>query len=279
MVGLHRITRCSAPLLWLAALICSAAAYSQPEPVPEKYLTIQEGTLPIIVTAPHAGGLTPPDVPERTDSSASKFVVVRDTNTDILAERTAREIEKKMGGKPYLIVAHFARKCLDVNRAPADAYELQNAKRYYEAYHEAIRRACREIETRWRCGLLIDIHGQAADADSVFRGTNNGATVAAIVDRSGAEAYTGPNSLLGQLEKREYKLVPACGSPDREDSRFNGGYTVATYGGKQRAYRGFAAIQLEFGGKYRAKKQLDTTATDLAEAVQVFAKAYLPPPK
>ena len=39
---------------------------------------------------------------------------------------------------------------------------------------------------------------------------------------------------------------------------------------------GIDAIQLEFGGDYRTKAKLDKVASDLTEALQVFAKEYLP---
>jgi hypothetical protein len=53
-----------------------------------------------------------------------------------------------------------------------------------------------------------------------------------------------------------------------------GGYIVQTYG----SHRGrrIDAIQLEIGTKLRARANLERTATDLAEAIVVFAQEYLP---
>ena len=121
-------------------------------------------------------------------------------------------------------------------------------------------------------GLLLDLHGQAAQADAIFRGTQNGKTVKLLDERFGVKALTGPDSVQGRLEKKGYKLIPAGASTDPEDKRFNGGYTVGTYG----TNTGLDAIQLEMGGDQRLKKTLDTTATDIADAVAAFAKEYLP---
>jgi hypothetical protein len=52
---------------------------------------------------------------------------------------------------------------------------------------------------------------------------------------------------------------------------------VQTYGSHQRA--GVDAIQLEMGGKLRAKDRVAKTAADIAVAVAVFAKEYLPATK
>jgi hypothetical protein len=49
--------------------------------------------------------------------------------------------------------------------------------------------------------------------------------------------------------------------------RYVGGYIVQTYGSHQG--RGIDAIQLEIGTKLRARANLERTATDLAEPLQV----------
>ena len=59
-----------------------------------------------------------------------------------------------------------------------------------------------------------------------------------------------------------------------KEERYVGGYIVQTYGSHHG--RGIDAIQLEIGTKLRARSNLEQTATDLAEAIAVFAHAYLP---
>lgn len=239
---------------------------------PEPLVVSREGKLPIIITAPHGGRRPLLGVPLRAGDGVGKFVVVNDTNTDVLAERVAAAIEKAMGQPPFLVVAHFERKYCDVNRAAESAYESDGAKPAYDAYHAAVRSACQRVKDDWGGGLLIDLHGQAADAGAIFRGTQNGKTTALLKERFGGKAITGPDSVQGRLEKKGYKFIPASDSTDLEDKRFNGGYTVGTYG----IGTGLDAIQLELGGDQRTKKAIDTTAADLADAVKAFAKEYLP---
>src|SRR5262249_12322808 len=147
------------------------------------------------------------------------------------------------------------------------AYESDKAKPYYDAYHKALADACREVRKRWGRGLLLDLHGQGAEAKVVFRGTSNGKTVKLLLKRAGQAALSGPSSVLGHLEKHGYQVSPAGGSSGRED-RFNGGHTVRTYGSHQKD--GIDAIQLEWGRTFRAKETLGKTAKDLAAAVRAF---------
>lgn len=262
----------------LVALILATSVLGQDKPqTPETLITIRKGTLPIIVSAPHGGRTPLAGVAERRGNGVDKFVVVLDGNTAELADKVFTAIEKKMGGKPYLVIAHFERKFIDVNRPGDGAYEDAKAKPFYDAYHKALADFSKDVQKDWGRGLLLDIHGQGADADAVFRGTANGTTVKALTDRFGKTALTGPKSIFGQLDQNGFKVIPANDSTDKEDSRFNGGHTVRTYGSHDG--QAIDAIQLELGGKFRAKVKLDDTAGKIADAVSVFAKEYLPTEK
>lgn len=249
-----------------------ALAFTLLQSGPDPLVGIRRGDLPVVITAPHGGRRPLLGVPVRTGDGVAKFVVVNDTNTDVLAEKVAAAIEQATGRPPHLVVARFERKYCDLNRPADTAYESDGAKPAYDAYHAAVREACKRVKEEYGTGLLLDLHGQAARADAIFRGTQNGKTVKLLTDRHGAKALTGPDSVQGRLEKKGYNFFPAAESTELEDKRFNGGYTVGTYG----TGTGLDAIQLELGGDQRAKKALDATAADIADAVKAFAEAYLP---
>lgn len=65
--------------------------------------------------------------------------------------------------------------------------------------------------------------------------------------------------------------MPAGNEPEL---RYTGGHTAQTYGSHRT--NGIDAIQLEFGSQLRARANLDKTAGDLAAAIAIFAKEYLP---
>ncbi len=266
--------RATLVLLTLATLSSHAAT---PATQPTGLILIQQGTLPIILSAPHGGQAPIPGVTFRQGANASKFVTVRDTDTDLLAQRLAAAIEKKFGAKPHLVVARFARKYVDPNRPAEDAYESPAAAPYYDAYHAALKKACDVVQTHYGRGILLDIHGQAAESATIFRGTAGGKSVSALTERFGKDALIGPQSVLGFLEsQKSYKIFPAASAESQtEDKRFGGGYIVQTYGSHRGTH--IDAIQLECGSKLRAADRSTQTAADLADALAVFAKAYLPP--
>jgi N-formylglutamate amidohydrolase len=239
----------------------------------QELLMIWAATLPIIFSAPHGGRQPIAGADVRRGVGIAQFATGRDHNTDELTTKIAAKLEVRLGAKPFLLVADFERKYLDVNRPPERAYESAAAKFYYDAYHSALQQANDRVRREWGSGLLLDIHGQSAQDDTIYRGTNNGKTVMSLIRRFGAEAMVGPRSICRSLEQRGYKVSPPTTVPHSED-RYAGGYIVQTYGSHQQS--GIDAIQLEFGAKLRARASLERTATDLADAIAAFAQAYLP---
>ena len=202
---------------------------------------------------------------------ASEIDIARATTE--LAEAIALKLSQMSGAKPFLVIARFDRKYIDANRPSIEAYEALEAQPYYGAFHSGVDEACKQIRQVWGRGLLLDIHGQAAEANVIFRGTRHGKSVTDLVRRFGRQALTGSQSILGQLALSGYNILPDPYINDRE-SRYIGGHTVQTYG----SYRatGIDAMQLEFGTRLRARDNVDRTAADVAAAITVFAKEYLP---
>ena len=257
----------------LAILVYSFESCAQNQSERQKLLTMWAGMLPIILSAPHGGRQSIPGVPVRRGVGVTQFATGRDNNTDELAETIAVRLAKRLNAKPFLIVARVERKYLDANRPSESAYESREAKPYYDGYHNALRDAHDRVSREWGRGLLLDIHGQGAHAEAIYRGTGNGKTVVSLTQRFGMEAITGPKSIFSQLELKGYKVLPSTKESHKEQ-RYVGGYIVQTYGSHRR--RGVDAIQLEIGTNLRARSNLERTATDLAEAIAVFAQEYLP---
>lgn len=240
----------------------------------KKLIIIQEGTIPVILSAPHGGTLVVPGATVRQGEGVAQFTTVRDVNTDLLAQKLAEKVEKQLGGKPWLVVAKFSRKYIDANRPASGAYESKEAQPIYDAYHGALEKACKQVKEKFGSGLLIDVHGQAVRADAIFRGTQNGKSTTLLTERFGKKAITGPEGFQGMLEAKGYTLLPPSQS-DEKETRFNGGYIVQHYG----SHTGFGidAIQMEFGGKYSGRSVLDKTTSDLADVVEAHVKKYIRP--
>jgi N-formylglutamate amidohydrolase len=242
----------------------------------ERYVDVQKGELPIVISAPHGGRMKLPGVDPRTGENlpdnASKFVVLQDYGTEELARAVAAAVERRFGKQPYLVVARAHRRYLDPNRAAREAYEHELAGRIYRRYHEHLDKYCREVSNRFHGGILIDLHGQGLASDTVFRGTQNGRTVRLLRQRFGEPAHDGKDSLFGLLGQQGWKVHP---NPldGREQPGYTGGYIVRTYGSSQ-SYA-TDAIQLEFGRSYREATARKKTADQLALALYDYAEKYL----
>jgi hypothetical protein len=198
-------------------------------PKPENFITVQKGTLPIIISAPHGGKKKVPDVPERVGKGLTNFQTVLDANTAELTEKFVAELEKALDGKPWVVIARFERKYLDVNRSPEEGYESDKAKPYYDAYHNALAGACKTVKQQFGRGLLLDIHGNAVFPNAICRGTQNLKTVTLLKERDGMPAIRGKNSVLGRMERLGYKVIPPADAEEKtkEESKFTGGYSSA----------------------------------------------------
>ena len=244
---------------------------------------VQQGSMPVILTAPHGGRAAIPTAEPRRaqDGTPGPWGGVHtgaDASTDVLASGIAAELSKLTGQDPYLVVAKFARKYIDANRPPELGLDDPRVRPYYDYYHRSIRRFIDEVRAKYPAGLLIDVHGQGKDPDVVMRGTINGRTVQRLMQRRGVDAVTGSRGVFGQLEANGFKVFPRNDVPPRgtsEDAGYKGGYTVFTYGSHNRD--GIDAVQMEFGNRYRQKTLLDKSARDAAHAIAAFYEAYLRP--
>lgn len=240
---------------------------------PVDQITVQKGDFPLIITAPHGGIEAIPDCEPRKDKYRPQFTTVLDTRTDKLALAIATEVYLKSGGhRPWVVVANFSRKYADVNRPIEDGTESEPARRAYRAYHEAVRKAVDELRKQFGKGFLIDVHGQGATNDSVYRGTRNWESVNRLISKKGKESIEGPNGLLGLLSAKGMKFIPTIGGKDRE-SKFDGGYTMATYGCQSK--NGIDAMQLEFGGDYRSIERIEKTADQVGDVMVLFIHTYV----
>jgi len=243
----------------------------------EPLVVIESGDLPIILSAPHGGRRPVPGVAPRKGQDVPRFVARSDSWTDELTEKLADEIEKNTGQRPYVVIAKFHRKFIDANRPPERAYESEAAKETYEAYHKALADAREEVIARWGTGILLDIHGQAAELDTIIRGTRNGETVTHLIEKFNQDSLIGKSSLLGHLSAQGLTVHPPVNSTQNEHKSYSGGHIVGTYGSGKGGT--LDAIQLELGRNLRRPAAHSDTAKKLATAIQNFTRQYLPSAK
>lgn len=248
---------------------------------PDELVTVQRGTLPIILSAPHGGGARIPGAIER--HADGDTVTVRDSNSERLALLIAQRLTERLGEKPSYVIAQFSRHDVDANRPPEEAFLNDAAKRHYDAYHRALGEVVRAArDAHAGRAVLIDIHGQSRDKSVVFRGTRNGASCKNLLDRAGRDAFVGPQGLQTLLKRKGFKVEP--GTPSSGDKAelgdtwrigrektLYGGYIVARYGSQGEG--NIDAIQLEFGDQ-REDEDLVKTSREVGDALAEWVKAY-----
>ncbi len=251
---------------------------------PRDFLEISVGTLPIIITSPHGGGMIPSDVSPRV-CDVDGEVCLNDQNTHLISAALGDELELLTGARPYQIINRIDRLYIDQNRSNSanpnganESYEDGDARPYYEFYHGAVRESLDRVLLDHGRGLLIDVHGQSSYPNTVIRGTRNGQTVTQLLELHGEEALTGPNSVFGQLETLGYPVTPPnVPLSEERETIYNGGYTVATYGSHRTT--GIDSIQIEFSREFRTTPGnpdiWQQSARDLAKAIEVFYNTYL----
>jgi N-formylglutamate amidohydrolase len=219
------------------ASLCVALVQSPTIPLVE----VASGTLPLVISAPHGGSQSVPDVPLRQGKGIAQFTTVRDTNTDLLAKAIAEQLSKATQKQPFLVIAKFDRRFIDTNRKPSQAYEVEAAKATYDLYHLSLSRS---IESAAKLGpvWLIDVHGQGVDPKVIFTGTQNRKTLT-----EPAAAWK-DGGIFTSLQASGLTLSPDS-ADGAEDKRFGGGYIVQTYGAMKNER--CSAIQLEFGSSFR----------------------------
>ncbi len=250
------------------------------EPVAATELvTVQRGTLPIILSVPHGGGA---DIPGAQEKEAGTSV--RDWMTAEIGALVLQFITEELGEKPYLVKAQFSRRYIDANRGPTflpdEAYGDDVAKVHWQAYHRALREFVDEVRENHGTGILIDLHGQSGMPEKMVRGTFRGLSVKRLLDRHGLKGLLGEHSVFGQLHARGYPVEPPVNdAPDspEDEQRYYRGYIIQAYGSHQPD--GIDAILLEIGRDHRQESVRRQTALDVAKAIIAHYRAFvLAPP-
>jgi N-formylglutamate amidohydrolase len=207
------------------------------------------GTLPLLITCPHGGVADVPGVlqPRSGGIEGCIFEPSRDVDTNLVAAGVAQRVLEIFGEAPYVVIAEFHRKFIDANRERRCAYEVDAAAPFYDEYHGTVRAFVDEIRANnGGLGLLFDIHGTegiASDPAQIFLGTaRDEEDGIARLRAADPQVLARKRSLRGFLEAAGYRVSP----PDpngTEVPKFNGGFTIKTYGSSHPD--GLDAMQLE----------------------------------
>lgn len=242
------------------------------------------GTMPVILTCPHDGSESPPNVRERTSSATPEdcnFTIGRDTDTADITEAVAQKILEMTGLSPYVVIARFHRRFIDANRIARCAFVDPDAQPFYDEYHSRIAGYVDQILSQnQNRGFLFDIHGTGViddDPADIYLGTANGNTLLPSFDRSSLFMQHGLHGLLKWVRHQprigpmfQYRVSPE-NETVTETSEVNGGFTIRNYGSS------INGIQVELASTVRDSGEKQAfVVEDLAFAISNFVRRHAP---
>lgn len=258
------------------------------------YIEYRAGNLPIIITAPHGGTLTPSEIPDRTCGTTGV-----DTRTQELIREVEYEIHRRTGRYPHIIICRLSRNKIDVNRDVDEATcGNEAAQPYWIEWHKFIDSAKASVVKNWGKGLYLDLHGHAhaiprlewgyllsagelaySDATlnlSSYINESSYRTLAttAVSGSTHAQLLRGQMSLGTLLAAAGVPGVPSADEPSPgADPYFSGGYNTERHG----SFFGgtIDGVQLECHSAVRTTHipRLEFAAK-LADGLLAFVKAH-----
>lgn len=120
------------------------------------YIEYIAGNIPLIISVPHGGDLSPSEIPNRVCGDET----VTDSYTVDLARELITAINKITGCYPHVIICNLKRTKLDANRElETAACGNQWAETAWNEFHQYLDIASAKVTQESGKGLYIDLHG------------------------------------------------------------------------------------------------------------------------
>ena len=294
--GQNFMSRLLLSVLVLAAqAVASAAGTPAPGAVTlagDRLVECVAGDLPVVITVPHGGRLTPEGFARR-----QKGVTDMDVNTQELARAFATELTRRTGGHAALVISLLHRSRLDPNRELAEAAGGHApAEAVWRAFHGAVESALAAAVKRHGFAFLIDLHGHAHPIARLELGYGLGGPQLNVDDpaldgsgvigistlrdlhaaRGGSAAalLRGPRSLGALFAERGLRSVPSPADPGpAANPFFSGGYIVRRHAAEPTTTK-VDGLQIECPrpGVRDTAENRDRFARAAADALLVFLR-------
>jgi N-formylglutamate amidohydrolase len=255
-----------------------------------QYVEYIYGDLPVIVTAPHGGGLRPAEMPDRASPDT-----LRDSNTQELVRAIDTAFVAATGHHPHVVMCRVHRVKLDCNRELVAAAmgdpEAAQAWAELQSFIAEARAAVVRVQGR---GLLIDIHGhghtlQRLELGYLLSGTQLGlpdsvlnqppwrdsTSIRDVLGRQAQPLVTvlrGANGLGTLFAGQGFPAVPSAADPAPNGTPyFSGGYLTETYGSRNGG--SVSAVQIE--NNYTGVRDTPGARAAFAGAFVSVVRAYV----
>jgi hypothetical protein len=253
------------------------------------YVEYLPGDLPIVVSVPHGGALTPASIPDRTAGTT-----VTDTNTIELGRAVRDAFASGTGRTPHLIVMHLRRTKVDANREVVEAAQGNaEAQLAWTEYHQFIEQAIGLARATGGDGFYLDLHGHGhakarlelgyrlsaatlngsdADLDNAQVALASSLRVAAQKTTHGSASLLRGALSLGGLLAPALPAVPSPADPSPgSDPYFTGGYSTE----RHTVVIAGAQIESHYPGVRDSVSSRAAFGAALVTAIRAFVKEHL----
>lgn len=243
------------PLIYLFLLILFSCQEPEPDisetifPV-QQWTTITQGTMPLVLIAPHGGSLKPEELPDRTCSGC---VVLNDVYTQELATAIDLAFINRIGKRPFVIINKLHRIKFDGNRDRVEATGgYAPLDQFWVHFHNAIDTARIRALRLHNRALVIDLHGHGhdnqrlelgyllsavelrGDATTLDQLLSGESSISGLAQSSskGIDLLRGTSSLGHFFQGQGVPAVPSPQdlAPRNGEPYFNGGFNTYRYG-------------------------------------------------
>lgn len=252
----------------------------------DSLVDIHPGDLPIVISIPHSGQLSPEEIPDRRFSPTEN-----DPYALELGMQIAQRMEERTGRRPHIIVNPYSRAKVDPHRDLYDGARRQPlAQQVWQDYHAAIDEAGREVLDQCGWGHYFDLHTSSEEGVWIELGYGltaydlaqrdeylsshpilANADIRTLYQLSGLDMHQlvrGIGSLGGLLQERGYAAVP---SPVRKSAAYlyqDGSFSIDLHG--SRLGGGLSATQIDIPASLMAPGRQGEVARDLADSILDF---------
>jgi len=262
-------------------------------------IKVSSGDIPLVISAPHGGTLTPNEIPNR---SCSGITTVRDRNTTELADEIRYQMKQDFGVEPYMVSALIHRKKIDLNR-DVDLATCGHTvgKEVWQEYHRKIEEAIQSAIEEYGGAIFIDLHGHGHEIQRLELGylLNNeelrasyegmGSTedlveesslknlINLIPDIDFQDVLTGEKAFGTIMEDEGIPSVPSLQDPFPypEEAYFNGGYNTRRYSSDDYPEVFGWQIEAHYNGVRNSDENRNAFAKAFSKAIMVQLEEYV----
>ena len=263
------------------------------------YVEYVAGDVPIVISAPHGGSLTPSEIPDRTYGT-----LVTDANTRELARDIVTAFQQRFPGRtPHVVIMHLRRTKVDANRDIVEGAQGDpEGRQAWQEFQDYIAAARRRVVDRFGAGFYVDLHGHGhdvqrlelgyltdavdlyrtdaqLDAAASFETTSSIRTLSERSPLTFSGLLRGATSLGTLYEQAGFPAVPSAQQPNpgwvdaartERQPYFDGGYNTATHACRT----GGALCGVQIEANFRGVRDTPANRARFAEATVAVLDRY-----